>query len=58
MIARSPTELARAIVAAWLATYVRPCACDQDGPLDLRAETRGRVECASCGKPWTPRSAG
>lgn len=47
----SPTALYRAIVAAFLATHTRPCACDGDGPLDLRAERQSLV-CASCDRPY------
>jgi hypothetical protein len=42
--------------AAFLATYHRPCLCDGDGPLDLRAGEPGRgIVCARCDRPWTPR---
>ena len=51
---KSPTEQYRWLRAAWLAEHVRPCGCDADGPLDLRQDA-GRIECATCSRPWTPR---
>lgn len=50
----SPTQQYTALRAAWLASHVRPCACDGTGPLDLR-EDHNAILCARCAREWTPR---
>lgn len=54
-MARGRAEVqGRQLRATWLAEHARSCGCDTDGPLDLRQE-RGRIECTTCGRPWTLR---